>query len=256
VAEPPSAPIAYLRRLLREQDDQTRQMIGDRDRVHAEYGRLFHPDNLDRLTAEDFKGFLRYENNRHWWGIHRHETKLVSDMGRLRRVLANLLDESQPIVKRLDRIDPRTGPKPLPGFGKAVITPILHVVYPGTYGVWNQIAENAMTWLGLWPTFIWGAGFGYKYSAVNTVLKDVADQLPTDLWTIDALWWRAEQDHNPDKHPFEGSTKTPQRTRSARSPTSSQKGTASRFLCSICRTSKPTSLRARTEPDICVDCVD
>ena len=256
MAAPIDDVIAYLKRLLGDPGFQTRQMINDRDSVLAEYGRLFGPDNLSRLTAEDFKGFLRYENNRHWWGIHRHERTLVSDMVRLRDGLAILLDEAQPIVTRLDRIEPTVGHKPVPGLGKAVFTPILHVVYPDKYGVWNSISESAMTRLRLWPPFGWGSGFGSRYNAVNTVIKGVADRLATDLWTVDALWWRVEQEHAPEKHSFEGSTSSS----SAKTPAGSQvgrlKGAAPTFLCTKCYTSKPVSLRARTAPDLCVDCVD
>ena len=46
MAAPIDEVIPYLKRLLGDPDDQTRQMINDRDSVHAEYGRLFHPDNL------------------------------------------------------------------------------------------------------------------------------------------------------------------------------------------------------------------
>ena len=254
--EPPRDPIAFLRSLLDAPDPQTRQMIADRDHVHAEFGRLFHPANLDRLTAEDFNAFLRHENNRHWWGIHRHESQLVSDMGRLQRVLTTLLDESQPIVKRLDRIQPKVGPKPLSGFGKAVITPILHVVHPSKYGVWNSISEEAMTWLRLWPTFVWGAGFGLKYVAVNKVLNDVAAQIPTDLWTIDSLWWKVEQLRNPGKHQFPGSSSPPSRRPATGSKPGRAEGIAPMFLCSKCYMSKPVSLRARSEPDLCIDCLD
>jgi hypothetical protein len=256
MAAPIDDVLAYLKRLVEDPDFQTRQMIADRDRVHSDYGRLFHPDNLSRLTAEDFKGFLRYENNRHWWGIHRHERTLVSDMDRLRDGLAVLLDESQPIVTRLDRIEPTVGHKLVPGLGKAVFTPILHVVYPAQYGVWNSISESAMTRLRLWPPFGWGSGFGQRYVAVNTVLTGVAERLGTDLWTVDALWWRVEQDHAPEKHPVDGSTspspiKTPTGSRSGR-----LKGHAPTFVCSRCYMAKPVSLRGQSDPDLCVDCLD
>ena len=255
-AAPIDDAIPYLQRLLQDPDFQTRQMIHDREQVHAEYGRLFHPDNLDKLTAEDFKGFLRFENNRHWHSIHRHERKLVSEMDRLRQGLAVLLDESQPIAKRLDRIWPSSGDKPVPGMGKAVLTPILHVVYPGKYGVWNSISESAMTRLRLWPAFGRGFSFGLQYTTVNTVLGGVADRLATDLWTLDSLWWRVEHEHAPTKHSLEGagspsSTKAQTATGSGR-----LKGTAPTFVCSQCYMAKPVSLRARTDPDICVDCTD
>ena len=153
--------MAYLRRLLHHnRNPQFAHMLADGESVHREYGRVFSPKNLHRLGAEEFKEFLLYENNRHWWGIHRHQAKLVSDMDRLRRTLQVLVDESRPITQRLDWIEPSSGSKPLPGLGKAVFTPILHVVYPNRYGVWNSISESATARLRLWPTFPWGSTFG------------------------------------------------------------------------------------------------
>lgn len=245
-------PRAYLSRLLRQPDTQTHQIIHDRDRVLADYGRLFHPDNLERLTAADFKGFLLYENNRHWWGIHRQQAILTSDMPRLRRVLAVLLDDSRPLKERLDWIEPRSGPKPQPGLGRAVITPILHVVYPERYGVWNSIAQGAMTRLGLWPEFPWGSTFGGQYLLVNESLRQWGTKLGIDLWTLDALWWRVERDHEPEKHTVEGSDSTSTGSPTPRSP----KGTAARFTCRVCGTSKAVRLRSNSDPDACVDCVE
>lgn len=256
MVELPIGPIAYLQRLLREPDAQTRQMIDDRDQVHSEYGRLFHPDHLDQLTAENFTGFLLYENNRHWWGIHRHQAKLVADTVRLRKGLAILLDESQPIAKRLDRIEPGSGPKPVPGLGKAVFTPILHVVYPDKYGVWNSISESAMTRLGFWPTFGWSASFGQQYSLVIAAIKEVTERLSTDLWTVDALWWRVEQDHDPSKHPFVGPTYSSGPNTSVPAPTRRLKGQGPTFVCSRCYLSKPVSLLASSESDVCIDCAN
>ena len=197
--------VKYLQRLLRDNRNPLfAQMVSDRDAVHREYGRLFYPNNLLGLTAADFKGFLLYENNRHWWGIHRHQAKLVADMDRLRSVLQVLLDQSKPIEERLDRIEPPTGPKPLPGLGKAVYTPILHVVYPDRYGVWNSVSEEAMKRLRLWPVFDRGSSQGERYLTTNDVLKGVAGQLGVDLWTLDSLWWLTEVQHEPQRHQFSG----------------------------------------------------
>ncbi len=243
-------PFGYLRCLLYASGTVVRRMIADRDLVHDEYGQLFDPDNLDRLTAADFKGFLLYENNRHWWGIHRHQKSLTADMFRLRRALGVLLDESHELVPRLDWIMPRSGPKPVPGLGPAVITPILHVVYPYTYGVWNSIAQGAMTRLGLWPTFEPGWGFGEQYQTVNETIFHTAQQVGVDLWTIDALWWKVEKEHEPTRHQFEGGTGG-----SVSGSFSSRRSHAMEtFVCESCFRSKPTSLRTPDRPQSCADC--
>lgn len=50
-----------------------------------------------------------------------------------------------------------------------------------------------MKQLGLWPEMPRGAGFGERYERVNGVLRRVAEDLKTDLWTLDVLWWRVIQ---------------------------------------------------------------
>jgi hypothetical protein len=191
-----------------------------------------------------------YENNRHWWGIHRQQAMLVSDMPRLRKVLYELLDESRPLGERLDWVEPRGGVKPQPGLGRAVITPILNVVYPDRHGIWNSIAEGAMTRLGLWPAFPWGATFGAQYLLVNDVLTQWAERIDTDLWTLDALWWRVEREHEPTRHQVEGSHSTASSTRAERAP----RNWAPRFTCRKCHISKPLNLRSAKDHEVCVDC--
>ena len=178
-------------------------MVKDRDSVYREYGRILDPANLSRLTDDEFKGFLLYENNRHWWGIHRHQAKLVADMDRLRNTLSVLLDESRPIVHRLDWIESTAAPKPLPGIGPAVITPILHVVYSDRYGVWNSISESAMRRLEVAALQLKGR-VSQEVLAVNSSIHTAATEVGVDLWTIDSIWWLTELEHEPTKHQFEG----------------------------------------------------
>jgi len=256
--EKPSDPIdaiPYLTRLLRHPDHQAKQMIADRDGVLRVYGRMFSPEQLAQLGSEEFKSFLLYDNNRHWWGIHRHQRKLVENMDRLRHVLGVLLDESRPLKDRLDWIEPRSGSKPQPGLGKAVFTPILHVVYPDRYGVWNSIAESAMRRLGLWPQFPVGASFGEQYELVNAAIAEVADQLSVDRWTVDSLWWRVEQEHEPTKHQFDGmgTSATP----SGSAPSTIRRTYASAtFVCATCFVTKAEHLRSKADPSSCIDCRD
>ena len=35
--------------------------------VVTRYGNIFNPENIDNLTAEDFKSFLKYRNNKQTW---------------------------------------------------------------------------------------------------------------------------------------------------------------------------------------------
>lgn len=150
----------------------------------AKYGSLFHPSNLDTLTREQFKSFLSFKNNKHWWGIHRQGNLITKDMDRLRSALKILLDEKLPIKERLDRLFPRGRPNYIKGLGRAVATPILLVVYPDKYPVYNSRSEAALKKLGLHPEFS-GEGFGERYMKIMGIICDLAERYDMSLLRLD-----------------------------------------------------------------------
>jgi len=145
-------------------------------------GTRFLPDRLHDLTADDFAAFLRI-----WPGISRYGTALTQDMGALRAGIARLLDDAVPIESRLEWLWPASE-KPLPGLGKSVGTPLLFVARPGSFGIWNSVSESAMQRLGLMPSFPRGWSPARQYLLVNRVMVTAAEQLSTDVWTLDSVW--------------------------------------------------------------------
>ena len=168
--------------------------VGAQSKVLRRYQPVFSDENLPHLKREDFVGFLQFNNNRHWTGINRHSSKITKDMGALRKALRILLDESIPMRNRLDSLYPPTGGKLVRGLGPATFTPILLVRYPQKYGVYNKTLEAALKNLGLWEDLLSSATrFSERYVKVNELLLDFASVLRIDLWTLDALWWRARE---------------------------------------------------------------
>jgi hypothetical protein len=259
-----SDPIRYLRGLA----DYTRhedvaQMIRQRDHVIGRYQPVF--SNVARLDPDEFAGFLQFENNLHWWGLHRDEARLVSNVDLLRWALETLLDEERPLAERIDEIDPPHGSKPVPGLDKAIYTPILLISAPDSYGVWNSISESAMQRLGLWPDLSPTSTTGEQYVVVNEMLETVAAEVRVDLWTLDALWWGVEKEHDPAKHfrarrtppptrsTTTGATRKPARTTSkstARKPAAA----TTTFLCENCFQQKQLNLQSPDDPNRCIDC--
>lgn len=92
------------------------------------------------------------------------------------------------MVERLNKLLPESGPM-VPRFGAATITPILLIAYPDHYGVLNKPAEDGLRKIGIWPSFDRKALFSTKYIDINQIFLALADQLKTDLWTLDTLWW-------------------------------------------------------------------
>ena len=183
--------VAQLRSALAKADKSTeiKGIIAARDQVLARYQQVFAPDHLPLLTEDEFKGFLLFRNNQHWTGLARKGYSLCADMSRLREALSLLLDEGQPIDKRLDRLIPKAGHPFMQKFGRALITAILNVTHPDKYGVYNGTSEAGMKAVGVLPLFERGASFSERYVEVNKTFHELTGELGIDLWTLDALWW-------------------------------------------------------------------
>ena len=110
-------------------------------------------------------------------------------MNRLRAALTLLVDESKPLRDRLERLRPTRGQNMVPYLGNAVLTAILHVVYPERYGVVNSMLKPAMDRLGLWPGQVNEDSLADVFLAVNPIFLALASRLEIDLWTLDYLWW-------------------------------------------------------------------
>jgi len=174
------------------QDPDVKKVMESRDTVLERYQRMLRPEYIPTLTADEFQRFLRFDNNCHWTGLHRKTAHVCDDLARLKSALSTLLDEGQPVASRVDRLLPMAKPKFIKGFGKAVVTAVLHVAHPEKYGVWNGTSEKGMRTLRVWPTFQRGATDGDRYEQINTVLNRLAKAMDVDLWTLDALWWQVK----------------------------------------------------------------
>ncbi len=244
-------PTRYLRRLLESgQHNDVVQMIRDRDSVLSRYGPVFrYPARLDEETLI---GFLQFENNRHWWNLHRETERLTRHFDLVRDVLTGLADEERPLVDRID------GVGDVPGLSSDLYTAVLSIAYPDRYGVWSGISEAAMRRLGLWPDVAQGSSDGETYAGVNEMLLTIAADVDVDLWTLDALWWGAEKEHDPTRH-FVAKTRArpsrsaPRRARSTPAATKPKKAEAATFMCQNCFATKSVRLESETA-GWCVDC--
>jgi hypothetical protein len=161
--------------------------LGQEKDVIEEYGALFNPSALDTLTKEEFKSFLLFRNNHHWDGIHRQQNAITSDMGRLKTALKILLDESIPIKDRLEFLFPIDRENYIKGLDKATATPILLVVYPTIYGVWNARSEEGLRNLGLINKFKSNQTFADRYLEINRQLHYLAQKYKVSLWQLDEI---------------------------------------------------------------------
>jgi len=180
------------------------QLVAAKAAVIPHYGAMFSPANIGKLSRETVLEFLQFKNNRHWKGLERSGPQFTKNMNRLREAIALLVDESEPLRSRLERLRPREGRAMVPFLGPAVITAILHVVYSDRYGVFNATLKTAMESLEIWPRGVGEDSLADQYMAVNPIQLELAAQLGLDLWTLDYLWWYVARHASPafsDKNP-------------------------------------------------------
>lgn len=185
---------------------EIKDILEAKDEVLARYSPAFQPGRIEFIEEDVLRSFLYIENNRHWSGLNRQVNRVCADMTATRAALGGLVDESRPIVTRMQSVTN------IKGMGKGIITAILHVAYPDKYGVWNNTSNDGLSELGLLPVPVRGASFGERYAAVNEVLVNLARALDLDLWTLDTIWWylSAEEEEQDVEHsldiPMEVST--------------------------------------------------
>lgn len=179
-------------------EPEIEEITAAREEVLARYQPIFSAENLPILTEEEFRGFLSYKNNRHWISLQRLGGRVTENMDVLREALLVLVDDNEPIEKRLRRLRPPRDDPMVKYLGRSIITPILLVTHPDEYGVLNSVSESGLRELELWPDLDRGADFAERYLAVNEVLRETASRLDVDLWTLDALWYRVGGDEPGD----------------------------------------------------------
>jgi hypothetical protein len=173
-------------------------ILQGRNEVYAYYQPIFSQEYINELTEEQFKSFLLFKNNRHWWSLHRFGGYMTADMKKLREALALLLDENKTIKERFDYLLPNSGAF-VPRLGGATLTPILHIAHPNKYGVFNNATTAGLKSLKLLPHFERNMPFSERYAKVNDILLALADEMQIDLWTLDALWWQVVEDQTPSE---------------------------------------------------------
>jgi hypothetical protein len=248
-------PIAYLKRLRDAGNhNDVVQMIRDRDSVIARYQPAF--SRPSSLSPETLAEFLMFENNRHWWGLQRRTDVLVLHIDAIRAMIEELVDPTRPVSERIDSLGEPAE------FDREVWSPILLITHPDSFGVWSAISESAMRRLGLWPTGIDGSTTGETYAKVNEMLNVVCSELSTDLWTLDALWWAAEKEHDPTKHfvartagqkPARNAQTPGKRTKTLRAAKARAAVVTETFVCQNCWTTKPIRLQSE-KSGYCIDC--
>lgn len=158
-----------------------------RKQAYTEYRKKFSSDklhDLDRIP-KDFKDWLLFKNNLSWTTFQRTGYKALKEPERLAELLCLLQNEKLDIGERI-RSGLR-GERKVNGIGQGILTALLHTFYNKKYCVWNSRTKDTLEILRRPPKT--HSDIGRTYKEVNSKLHELAEELDTDLTTIDGFMW-------------------------------------------------------------------
>ena len=79
------------------------------------------------------------------------------------------------------------GKEKVRGIGQGILTALLHTFYDDKYCVWNSRTQETLEILRRPPKTY--SDIGKTYKEVNRELHGLAEELSTDLTTIDGFMW-------------------------------------------------------------------
>ena len=93
--------------------------------------------------------FLDFEKNCHWTGLYRQKSNICVDMVSVRKAISILM-RAEPHVASLAGIFDQANSM-VRGFGEGIITPILFVAYPQSFGEKKTKTTKTKHNKRLWP---------------------------------------------------------------------------------------------------------
>jgi len=179
---------------------ETIDVIGEKARV---VGPLLSREHIPKLTEEEFGILLKQLWALNFWGNKDFKVQQVlqqNGIEKLRRELEQLLYGSARIGNRYDIFKEH-----VKGFGPAILTEILIIMFPRDFCLWNEKPKNVLPILGmndLLPDRVFKVQIiGDDYEKCNQLLKLVGEELQhsgvkgisdpgtVDFWTVDLFMW-------------------------------------------------------------------
>jgi len=161
--------------------------ISAKKRAYITFRKKFSGEKLldfDYLTSV-FKDWLLSRNNLSWTTLQRTGYKALEKPDRLAELIILLRNDDLDVGERVRR--GLRGNEKVRGIGQGILTALLHTFFDDKYCVWNSRTQDTLRILRRPPKAY--SDIGKTYKAVNRKLLDMAQELDTDLTTIDGLMW-------------------------------------------------------------------
>lgn len=161
--------------------------ISARIQAYREFRQRLSPERLHDLeqVSKNFKQWLLFRNNLSWTTLQRTGYQALEMPERLADLLFLLQNNRLGVGERVRR--GLEGKEKVRGIGQGILTALLHTFNNDKYCVWNSRTQDTLEILRCPP--IKYTDIGAKYKEVNRKLHELANELNSDLTTIDGFMW-------------------------------------------------------------------
>jgi hypothetical protein len=161
--------------------------ISARCQAYKTFRKVFSSDEMTNAdyVLKKFKEWLLFRNNLSWTTLHRTGYQSLNKPDRLVDLLIYLQDSSVSLEKKVWHSI--KGKYSINGIGQGIITALLHTFDNEKNCVWNSRTIETLDILRRPPkNFV---HVGKAYVEVNKIVQQLANELSTDLTTIDGFMW-------------------------------------------------------------------
>ena len=169
--------------------DSIPKWMTDREQAYRRFSQYFKQDNLKNVenVCNAYELWLLASNNKSWTNLQRHGYEALDQPVKLCKLLSLIQQETVPIEDRIQK--GLAGKYKVDGIGKAILTGLLHTMYPEKYGVWNGSTIKAFKKLDIIIPSMYSPKQGRTYIRINAVLNNMASHLDTNLTYVDGFMW-------------------------------------------------------------------
>ncbi|MCR3906988.1 MAG: hypothetical protein NUK62_08205 [Tenericutes bacterium] len=161
--------------------------ISARKRAYKMFREKFSGEKLldfDYLSGV-FKDWLLFRNNLSWTTLQRTGYSALEKPERLAELIILLRNDNLDVGERVRRglVDKEK----VRGIGQGILTGLLHTFFDDKYCVWNSRTQDTLKILRR-PIGKY-SDIGKSYKTVNRKILEMAQELETDLTTLDGFMW-------------------------------------------------------------------
>ena len=166
-------------------------LLTSKDEVVQAYSSYLRLENIDAITPEGLRNLPEPAGSAQWTLV-KQKGVYARDIPQLKKILALLYGAKLNTSQRMNKVAGMAADFSVPT-PDMKLTVLLALQYPNDCGIWDSYANDVLQKMNIGPMVGQSFSIGERYWAFNEILKCLAKDLGTDMWSLDALFRGVQQ---------------------------------------------------------------